>query len=169
VAVQALDIANLSLGAHDEAEVQLRLSLEIHRAALGARSYEATTGHFYLADSYNQQSQFRKAEPEARIAATVLSRMLPEKYPEYVLALWCLTKSYRGQGKYADAVATSARAVELRRPPPDPIYADMLDDYAAALQKLNRSGEAKTYEERAEALRDKQPQTHATRRTPAVK
>lgn len=156
-AVQALGIANLSLGAHEEAEGQLRQSLEIHRAAFGAESYETTISHFYLADSYNQRSQFSKAEPEAKSAATVLSRMLPDKYPEYVLALWQLAKSYRGQGKHADVVATSARAIELietfRRPPPAPIYADMLDEYTASLRKLNRSEEASKYAARAELLR----------------
>lgn len=172
-AVQALGIANLSLGAHEEAEGQLRRSLEIHQAAFGVESYEATISRFYLADSYNQRSQFSKAEPEAKTAATVLSRMLPEKYPEYVLALWQLAKSYRGQGKHADAAATSARAVELidtfRRPPPIAIYADMLDDYAASLRKLNRDEEAAGYAARAETQRDNQTQKNVAQKPSSVK
>jgi tetratricopeptide (TPR) repeat protein len=99
--------------------------------------------------------------------------MLPEKYPECLLALWCLAKSYRGQGKYADAAATSARALTLietfRRPPPDPIYVDILDDYAESLRKLDRAGEAKEYEEKAEALREKQPQNNVAQKTLPVK
>jgi hypothetical protein len=172
-AVQALGIANLSLGEHEEAEGQLRQSLEIHRAAFGAESYEAATSHFYLADSYNRRSQFSKAEPEAKTAATVLSRTLPEKYPEYVLALWQLAKSYRGQGKHAGAVTTSARAIELietlRRAPPNSIYADMLDDYAASLQKLNRSEEAEKYTAKAESLRDRRPQNNVAQKNSPVK
>lgn len=172
-AVQALGIANLSLGAHEEAEGHLRRSLEIHQAAFGAESYEVTISHFYLADSYNQRSQFSKAEPEAKIAATVLARSLPEKYPEYVLALWQLAKSYRGQGKHTDAVATSARAVELigtlRCAPPNLIYADMLDDYAASLQKLNRSEEAEKYTAKAESLRDRRPQNNVAQKHSPVK
>jgi len=172
-AVQSLGIANLSLGSHEEAEGQLRRSLEIHQAAFGAESYEVTISHFYLADSYNQRSQFSKAEPEAKIAATVLARSLPEKYPEYVLALWQLAKSYRGQGKHTDAVATSARAIELietfRRPPPDAIYADMLDDYVASLQKLNRSEEAADYAARVESLRAKQSREDVAQKTSALK
>lgn len=172
-AVQSLGIANLSLGAHEEAEGQLRRSLEIHQAAFGAESYEAIISRFYLADSYNQRSQFSKAEPQAKAAATVLSRMLPEKYPEYVLALWQLAKSYRGQGKHADAIATSARAVGLietfRRPPPNAIYADMLDDYAASLLKLNRAKEAADYAARAETLRAKQAREDVAQKPSSVK
>lgn len=172
-AVQSLGIADLSLGAHEEAEGQLRRSLEIHQAAFGAESYEAIISRFYLADSYNQRSQFSKAEPQAKAAATVLSRMLPEKYPEYVLALWQLAKSYRGQGKHADAAATSARALELvqtfRRPPPGAIYADMLDNYAASLRKLNRTEEAATYSARAERLRDKRTREVLAEKASSVK
>lgn len=172
-AVQALGIANLSLGAHEDAEGQIRRSLEIHQAAFGAESYEAIISHFYLADSYNQRSQFSKAEPEAKTAATVLARSLPEKYPEYVLALWQLAKSYRGQGKHADAVATSARAIELieafRRLPPNAIYADMLDDYAASLRKLNRTEEAADYAARAETLRAKESRKDVAQKPSAMK
>lgn len=172
-AVQALGIANLSLGSHDEAEGRLRQSLKIHQAAFGAESYEATVSHFYLADSYNQRGQFSKAETEAKTAATVLSRTLPDKYPEYVLALWQLAKSYRGQGRHTDAVAACARAVALietfRRPPPDAIYADMLDDYAASLRKLSRSEEAADYAAQAETLRAKQSHEGVAQKPSAVK
>ena len=155
--LQSLGVCNLNLGLYEEAEAQLRRSLEIQKTTNGAESYEATIGYYHLARLYNCSGHFDKAEVEAKNAVSVLSRMLPEKYKEYLLIQWQLGKSCCEQGKYTDALAASGRAIQLmetlRTTPPNDVHAEILDVHAMSLRKLRRDEQAKPFEEKAKALR----------------
>lgn len=171
--LQSLGAANLSLGDYDQAESQLRSSLEIQQVANGVESYPASIGHYHLACLYNERRQFPKAEAEAKIVSRIVARMLPDKYMENVLALWQLGKSHLGQEEYAETAVALARAIQLIDTfgvsPPDPMCVEILDAYATALQKLKRDKEAAEYRSRADALRAKQHQNRAPEKMPAKK
>ncbi len=142
-----LGMLETELGSHGEAENHLQESLAILSVAAGRESKEAAYCRAVLAELYNAMGDFPHAEDNAQKAITLASLSLFSRFVAMVRGQAALGRSCIGQGKWTEAEKALARALDLQDLLGSQLYdasryAENLEDYARALEALNRGDAA---------------------------
>lgn len=153
------NIANVYRGQRKyvEAEQLYKRALEMKQKHFppGHRSIAVTLHN--LGEIYQLQGKYVEAEPYYERALDMRLKIDPE-HPDVALTLRSLANLYRDQGKYAEAEPHYKRALEIYEKKFGATHlnvANVLEDYAALLRKLNRDGEATEREVRAKEVRER--------------
>ena len=123
------------LGRYDDAEPNLRKSLEIRRAALPAGHPDIAEGLNNLAGLLHVQNKLAEAEPLFREALEICRAALPAGHPVIAAGLNNLAILLQAQNKLAEAEPLCREALEIRRaalPAGHPNIADGLNNLADA-------------------------------------
>jgi tetratricopeptide (TPR) repeat protein len=153
------------LGRYQEAQGYLEQALAIRKKSLGPDHPDVATSLNNLAALYHSQGQYAKAEPLYQQALAIWKKSLGPDHPNVARSLNNLAALYDSQGQYAKAeplYQQSLAILEKALPADHPNLATGMDNYAACLEKLNRNTEAKSWQARAQAIRESRTAGAAT-------
>jgi serine/threonine protein kinase/tetratricopeptide (TPR) repeat protein len=135
----------LGLGRYDDAETNLRKSLEIRRAVLPAGRVEISIGLNNLAMVLYAQNKLTKAEPLYREALEIMRAAFPAGHPKIAAALNNLAALLQAEKRFAEAEPLFREALAIRRaalPGGHRDIAQGLNNLAELLRVQNELGEA---------------------------
>jgi tetratricopeptide (TPR) repeat protein len=146
---------------YSEAEPLFKRALAINEKALGSDNPEVAINLSNLAALYDDQKKYSDAESLYKRALVIDERASGSNQANFARDLNGLGMLYFDQNRCSEAVPLFKRAlaiVEEALGPDHSIVADTAENLAAALRKLGRDAEAKTYEEQAAKIREKSKQ-----------
>lgn len=147
-------------GDYAEAEKQW-LAARADAEKLGVQDARLAATLSNLAELYRNQGKYPEADELNRRALEIWGKNLDKPDdPNVAQALNSLALTYGAQGRYSEAEPIFKRSLAIREKvlgPEHPAVAESLENYSALLRKLNRESEAAAMEERAKAIRAKNP------------
>ncbi len=145
-------------GRYEQAEPLHLRALRIREQALGEKHPDFAQTLNNLGMLYLLQAQYTKAEPLLQRALDIGENALGPEHPHLATGLNNLAELYRAQGQYAKADPLYQRALRIRKatlPSDHPDLAQTMENYAALLGQLNRGDEAKAWQAKADAARER--------------
>ena len=158
--LDALADLYLGWGKYSAAEALYIRLLKLAEHAHGPESLEAATVLTALGRVHLALGKAAKAEPFSKKALAIREKALGPHHPEVAGSLNNLAYVCQTLGKFAAAEPMYKRSlalVEQALVPDHPNVAVCLENYASVLLKLRKKTEAAKLEERAKAIRAKQP------------
>jgi eukaryotic-like serine/threonine-protein kinase len=153
-----------NLARYDDAEPNLRKSLEILSAVLPTGDPNIATGLNNLANLLQAQNKLAEAEPLYREALEIKRKAFPSGHPSIAAGLNNLASILRAQNKLPEAEPLLRDALEIRRgafPAEHPDIAEGLNNLAVLLKDQNKLAEAEPLlREALEILRAAHPAGH---------
>ena len=158
-----------ALARYDDAEPNLRKSLEIRRAALPADHPNIATGLNNLAELLRGQNKLAEAEPLFREALAISLAALPAGHPDIALGLNNLAGSCIAKTRAPRPSRSSAKRWRSARalPAGHPDIALGLNNLADLLQAQNKLAEAEPLYREALAI-NRRPSQPGTRTSPGA-
>lgn len=143
------------LGEHGPARRLHGRALEIRERHLDAEDASVVQSLVNLGKAHHELSDYRLAQPLFLRALRVLEKQSRAQQPRVAEALAYLARGHSGLGEERLAEPLFRRAVVAALRAPRVAYVDvdrMIDDYAACLDRLGKSGQAQAVRQRRDPL-----------------
>jgi tetratricopeptide (TPR) repeat protein len=143
-----------------DAEPLYKRCLDIRERTLAPDNMDLLASRFDLAALYYNQGHWDKAESLYKRFLASDEKALGVDHLAVTRDLMNLAGFYYARGRYDQAEPVYERclaSLEKALGPSHPSLVQVLENYAELLRKSNRSAEARSFEARAKAIRQKQP------------